>query len=294
MMLISNAKVRGCENGSLELFFDPSEVRPGEYFFDIGTAGSTSLLLQAILPPLVLSKDTSSLTLKGGTHVPFSPCFHYVSEVFFSTLNKAGLHVQARINKYGFYPKGGGEITVEILPDSEVKGLRFLQRGEIKAIKGFSGIGNLPVHIAERQRNAAINDLKKRGLNADIEIISAKSLSKGTFLFLKSETDKCSAGFSSLGATGKKAEQVGQEAAREFLNYYSTPSCLDPHLADQLPLYLAFSGDLSIYTASCITPHLMTNLWVMERFLGLKCSVEGKTGNSGKVTIKGKKSSLYS
>src|SRR4030066_2302581 len=110
LKLISNARVSGDSQGSIELLFEPGEVKAGDYFFDIGTAGSTSLLLQAILPPLIFAEHKSSLTLKGGTHVPFSPPFHYISKVFIPIMNKLGIKVKAAIESYGFYPKGGGKV----------------------------------------------------------------------------------------------------------------------------------------------------------------------------------------
>src|SRR4030066_1037453 len=136
LKLISNARVTGDSQGSIELLFEPGEVKAGDYFFDIGTAGSTSLLLQAIILPLIFANNTSSLTLKGGTHVPFSPPFHYISGVFIPILNKLGIEVGAKIESYGFYPKGGGKVRVEIMPSGRIKGVSFLERGGIKKLGG--------------------------------------------------------------------------------------------------------------------------------------------------------------
>jgi RNA 3'-terminal phosphate cyclase (ATP) len=287
LKLMSAARVEGDSEGSQELSFEPSEVKPGEYFFDIGTAGSTSLLLQAILPPLISAKSRSHLSLKGGTHVPWSPPFHYISEVFLLMLDKLGIRVKAEIEAYGFYPKGGGKVNVEIRPSKEVKGISFLERGKIKRIEGLSGVGNLPISIAERQRDAALKMLAPHGIDAAIETISVQTPGQGTFIFLKAEMDHCIAGFSSLGERGKKAELVGEEAAKGFLDYYVKDSCLDHHLADQFVLYLALAKEESSFTTTEISSHLLTNLWVMEKFLGIHYTVEGEKGRPGKVTIKG-------
>ena len=284
---ISGAWTEGDYKGSTGLSFRPSEVRPGDYFFDIGTAGSTSLLLQSLLPPLIFTKKPSRVTLRGGTHVPFSPPFHYISEVFIPLLKILGITLDAAINTYGFYPKGGGEIHVNVMPAKNIRRINFADRGEIKTIRGVSAAANLPVSIAERQRESAVGILSEYGLSAVIEIMSVPSPGRGTFIFLMPESDNCFAGASSLGERGKKAEQVGEEAAGKFLDYYSCNACLDPNLADQIVLYLAIAGGESVFTTSSITNHILTNLWVMERFLGLKYTVEGEKGMPGKIIIKG-------
>lgn len=285
LALISNAEVKGDSVGSTELFFKPSEPKPGNYSFDIGTAGSTTLLLQAILPPLFLAGGGSTVVLKGGTHVPFSPPFQYIDEIFLTFLGRLGLSAHAVIESYGFYPKGGGKIVVEILSASRIKDINISKRGDIKTITGVSGVMNLPAGIAERQRAAALELLSVHGLNAEINLYQGKDFGQGTFLFLRSESGACAAGFSSLGERGKKAETVGREAAGEFVDYYHTGACLDHHLADQIVLYLAFAEGDSSFTVSRISGHLLTNLRVIEKFTGSSYSVEGEKGNPGRVII---------
>jgi RNA 3'-terminal phosphate cyclase (ATP) len=288
LTLISNAKAKGDSMGSSELVFEPSAVKTGDYVFDIATAGSTSLLLQALLPPLIFADNPSSVTLKGGTHVPFSPSFHYISKVFIPVLSMLGVTLTAKINNYGFHPKGGGEITVNIEPAQNIQASCLLTRGDIRTIKGISCIANLPLSIAERQRDAAFKMISQSGLTAEINAHTVSSPGTGTFIFLKPETDTCHSGFSSLGERGKKAEYVGEAAAREFLEYYRTPACLDHHLADQIILYLAVANGESSFTTSRITDHLLTNLWVIDRFLRLKYTIAGKKGILGRVTVFGK------
>jgi RNA 3'-terminal phosphate cyclase (ATP) len=288
LKLISSARVDGDFQGSTELVFEPGEVKAGDYFFDIGTAGSTSLLLQAILPPLIFADSGSSLTLKGGTHVPLSPPFHYINKIFIPVINKLGIEVKATIESYGFYPKGRGKVHAEIKPINEIEAIKCLERGEFKNVYGFSGVGNLPLSIAERQKNAALAILASHGINAGVETISVSTQGQGTFIFLEAETENCLAGFSSLGERGKKAELVGEEAAKEFLDYYSASACLDRHLADQIVGYLAISKGESSFTTTEISGHLLTNLWVIEKFLGIRYRIEGEMGRPGKVTIEGR------
>ncbi|MEW6108632.1 MAG: RNA 3'-terminal phosphate cyclase [Nitrospirota bacterium] len=288
MMQISRARVEGDFIGSQDLIFSPSEIRAGNYFFDIGTAGSTSLLLQCILPPLIFAKNESVVTVKGGTHVPFSPTFNYIRDVFIPMLRKLGITLTSVINRYGFYPKGGGEIIIKITPSEEIHGLTLQERGGLKAIQGISGVANLPESIAQRQREAAIKTLAVHGLKAEIEMLSVPAFGHGTFIFIKSETDICISGFSSLGQRGKKAELVGEEAAGELITYHKSSACIEHHLADQIILYLAVAKGISSFSTSCITNHLLTNLWVIEKFTGIRFTVTGQKGFPGKVTLSGK------
>ncbi len=285
LALISGAKVRGGEIGSTELVFEPEDPKPGEYFFDIGTAGSTTLLLQAILPPLIFQKERSRITLTGGTHVPFSPPYHYVADIFIPILANLGITLHASILQYGFYPKGGGKISIEVSPSEKIKALTLTEKAEAKVVSGISVVSDLPLSIADRQKNAALEVIARSGLKAGIETFKVTSYSPGTFLFLQARTEDCPAGFSSLGERGKKAETVGKEAAEDFLHYYHTAACLDRHLADQIVLYLARAGSKSSFTTSSVTEHLLTNLRIIEKFLGIRYSIQGEKGGRGKVTI---------
>lgn len=285
LILISNAKAHGDVIGSTELVFEPSDPKAGEYFFDIGTAGSTTLLLQAVLPTLIFQRDHSRITLTGGTHVPFSPSYHFVSDVFMPILAKLGITLHASILQYGFYPRGGGKISIEVSPSSKVKALTLVDKAEPLKMSGISVVSDLPLNIADRQKNAALEAIGRSGLTAEIETYKVTSYSPGTFLFLKARTQDCLAGFSSLGERGKRAETVGKEAAEELLNYHRTTACLDHYLSDQIVLYLANADSESSFTTSGITEHLLTNLWIIEKFLGIRYSIQGEKGHPGKVTI---------
>jgi RNA 3'-terminal phosphate cyclase (ATP) len=284
---ITRATVQGDCKGSTELDFRPTDIHAGDYSFDIGTAGSVSLLLQALCPPLLRANRNSSLTVKGGTHVPFSPPFHYISEVFLPMIRKLGIRMDSNIIKYGFYPKGGGIITVAITPQDEIRGMEFVTRNAERGITGVSGVGNLDERIAERQRDAAHEFLSGHGIQSKIESVSVPAAGQGTFLFLKLDTAQTLAGFSSLGERRKRAETVGQEAAQKLMGHLSTEACMDPYLADQIVLYLALAKGESALTTSRITRHLLTNLWVLEQFLGTHYTLIGKIGEAGMVKIRG-------
>ncbi|MEW6584874.1 MAG: RNA 3'-terminal phosphate cyclase [Nitrospirota bacterium] len=294
--LVSGAEVKGADTGSTELVFSPGAVRGGEFFFDIGTAGSTSLVLQTLIPALAFIGNESSSTapgrhgisLKGGTHVPFSPSYNYLAEVFVPLLQRVGLDVRISIESYGFYPKGGGKIRAEILPVKETKSIHATERGDLLRLRVISGVGNLPVTIAERQRQALLDEIHS-GIKilprVETEILPVRTPGQGTFVFLGSEAANSVAGFASLGERGKRAEAVGQEAAREFLGYYASGAALDHHIPDQIVLYLALARGESVFTTYRITEHLMTNLWVISLFHEYRYSVEGDVGRPGLVRI---------
>ncbi|TAL23878.1 MAG: RNA 3'-phosphate cyclase [Nitrospirae bacterium] len=290
MQLISDAEVTGGKIGSPELVFEPRGVKAGEFLFDIGTAGSTSLVLQTIIPSLIFSKEKTSIILKGGTHVPFSPSYDYIAGVFAPVLAQIGISIELKIESYGFYPKGGGRIKVDIFPAGDIQPLRVAERGAIPRIKGYSGAGNLSSSIAERQKSAAIkkiqSGIKDLGQLIDIEILNVSSPGQGTFIFLHSEAENAVAGFTSLGERGKKAEVVGGEAADEFMEYYFTNAALDKHLPDQIVLYLSMTKEESLFTTSSITQHLMTNLSVIGLFNEFHYSVEGDIGKQGVVRLR--------
>ncbi len=286
---VSGAKVAGDSAGSTELTFSPGEVKAGEYAFDVGTAGSTLLVLQTLLPPLSLAESGSRITLTGGTHVPFSPSFDYASEVFAPALAKLGLDVRLSIESYGFYPRGGGKIRAEIRPAGKILPFGMSNRGKLLGIAGTSAVGRLPRSIAERQRRSAEEKIRSGIAGADdrvrIGLLEAPTPDRGTFLFLRAASENSIAGFTALGSIGKRAEEVGEEAAAELIEYDSTGSALDAHLPDQVVTYLSLCGEKSEFTTSRITQHLLTNLWVTGLFRSFAHRIEGEIGKPGRVTI---------
>lgn len=280
---ISGADARGAEPGSPEISFTPGPVRAGEYLFEIGTAGSVVLLLQSLLPPLLFAGGTSELVLTGGTHVPFGPPFDYLGEVFFPRLAEIGAEVSGEIERYGFYPRGGGKVTARIVPAREIRGIDLRRKGAVVSVTGRSCVANLPLSIAERQRDAAVELLARH--SPAIETAAVPAIGRGTFLFIKVDTEAGPAGFSAVGAVGKRAEEVGREAAREALAYIESPAALAPRFADQILLYLALSKDPSTFTTSRVTNHLASHLHVVRRLLGSRVEIEGRVGEPGTVRL---------
>jgi RNA 3'-terminal phosphate cyclase (ATP) len=290
---VSHAVVEGAELSSTTLRFSPGHLTGGEYLFDVsekkGSAGSTSLVLQTILLPLCFAERQSSVTVIGGTHVPWSPSFHYFKHVFLPALVHLGVKAELNIEKWGWYPIGGGKVTATVNPMREFLPLDIAERGKLVRVTGISAVSNLPQDIAKRQRDQALTMLSEKGIVADIEIVTAPSPGKGTLVFLIAEYEHITVGFDSLGAIGKRAEEVADEACKALFEYIDAGGALDPHLADQIIPYLALASGPSTFTTSRITQHLLTNIWVVKQFVDVEIHVEGKEGEPGAVRVQGRR-----
>jgi RNA 3'-terminal phosphate cyclase (ATP) len=200
-------------------------------------------------------------------------------------LGRLGINVRSSIERYGFYPKGGGKISVTVRPCGKINGISLEERGDVLSVSGVSAVGGLPLSIAERQKMSAEAALAEIPVQPVIMTMKEDTYSPGTFLFLKVESEACISGFSSLGERGKRAETVGEEAAQDLLRHYKTGACIDPHLADQLAVYLCLAGNPSQLTTSRISGHLETNLKVIQIFLGTRFQIEGEREKCGRVEI---------
>ncbi len=280
--MICGARLSGAKLGSTQLTFEPQSLPiAGLYEFDVaearegGSAGAATLVLQTVLLPLAQAQTTSLVTVKGGTHVPWSPSFHYFCEVYLPMLARLGLQATAKLIAWGWYPAGGGEIelTVTGLADHQADqsdNLRGIaaNRGRLKEIRGIAVASSLPAHIAQRIRNRAMNLLTEAGLPAAIEPQRVRSESPGAGIFLTAEYESSLAGFSALGKKGKPSEQVAEEAVEALLAFHRSGAALDVHLADQLILPQALSGQAALLSTTELSQHILTNLWVVEQFLG--------------------------
>jgi RNA 3'-terminal phosphate cyclase (ATP) len=282
---VGGAKVRGASRGSSDLVFEPGRVEPGAYRFDIGTAGATGLVLHTLYLPLTLGADApSQLTLVGGTHVSTSPCFHFLQTTWRAYVQMLGLRLTLRLHRPGFYPRGGGIVEVHLQPAGRLKGLRARERGPVRAT-GFSAVAGLPENIARRQARRALYRLEQAGLEATIREENWEG-GPGTVLAVVLETTPAPALFFGLGARGKPAERVADEAVDQALAYLrAAPAAVDPHSADQIVLPLALAEGPSEFTVSEVTCHLRTNVEVIRCFLDRAIVCEGEEGQPGTVRI---------
>lgn len=286
---ISEGETKGARIGSDELFFCPGKVHGGKFLFDIGeevrSAGSTSLVFQTVFLPLAFAEQPSTVILRGGTHVPWSPPFHYLSEIFLPAVKEMNIDASACLERWGWYPAGGGTVRFEINPSDRVFPVHKKGAFGPVVISGLSASSNLPEHIPLRQKRALLKRLAAEGIDISCELIpAAPSIGQGTFVFIKATGPNSIAGFSALGARGKKAEEVADEAASLLLTFLSRDMAIEEHLADQIIPFMALAQGESSITTEKISSHLCTNIWVTEQFTGRQFKVEGLPGSPGSVT----------
>ena len=285
---ITNAQMEGAFQHSQNLSFIPGQPHAGRYRFAIPTAGALTLVLQTIFLPLCFTKGGSEVVLSGGTHVPFSPIFHYLSELWLPCMASLGFRGICQLNKAGFYPRGGGDMLLKVHSPQALRPFKALDRGKLTQIRGISGVANLDESIARRQKHQALRQLRPICPDTKIKTTSLPSPGKGTFIFLKAMFSGDGwASFSALGAPGKRAEVVADEAIEEMLTFLKSDACVDYHLADQILLPLALIKGSSRFTTHQITQHMLTNAHVIQKFLQARIEIKGDLGGPGEVVIDG-------
>lgn len=285
---VCNAEVSGDRLGSAQIHFVPGRVRSGDYFFDIGTAGATSLVLQTLLLPLALAPGESCVTVRGGTHVPWSPCFHYLDWQWRPFLDRLRVPFTLTMPMAGFYPQGGGELRARIPGSAQPQGLSVGKRGALRRIRGLSAVANLPLEIAERQRDRArcrLQALRPETTPA-LDLADLPARSRGTVLVLLAEFEAGQACCFALGARGKRAEKVADEAVDELASFLRSDGAVDPWLADQLLLPLAIVDRNSALRTSRVTRHLLTNAQVIRLFLPVDILIDAPLGQPAIIRLR--------
>ncbi|WP_455392879.1 RNA 3'-terminal phosphate cyclase [[Eubacterium] cellulosolvens] len=280
---LSNAEYTSLRLGNSTLEFTPGRAKGGKFFFDIGTAGSITLVLQACLPVVLFSDEVEDveIRIRGGTDVNWSPPFDYFKFVFLKNLERLGIKTQLILISRGYYPKGGGEAVLKIdLPgqniDSNYRKLSFADRGKFIGITGIIHNRSLPSHIPHRIQQAAVKHLKeypeiKISMDDQASGLSP-SQSPGTGIALAAEFERSTLGSSALGAKGLPAEKVGTDAASALKTELAGTGAVDIYAADQLIPYLAIlGGELTVRELSL---HTKTNIWLAEQFFDKKLQVE--------------------
>jgi RNA 3'-terminal phosphate cyclase (ATP) len=261
---ISDSSVSGDEIGSREVELTPGRVRAGDYRFAVGTAGSTTLVLQTILLPLALTGEPSTVRIEGGTHNPFSPTFEFLQESYLPLLARMGVKAEARLLRHGFHPAGGGEIEVKLEGTGVRAPLDLVERGELVSRRARILLANLPERIGEEERTTLAKTLH---LNPDeIQVERADdSPGPGNAITITLAHEHASNVFSSFGRRGLGARRGATNAADAAQRFRDTGVPVDPHLADQLllPMALLGGGRMRLSTPS---QHTRTNLDVLRSF----------------------------
>ncbi len=278
---IGQAQTRGASRGSSSLAFEPGEVQAGSYRFDVGTAGATGLVLHTVYLPLALrGGQPSELTIIGGTHVPASPCYHFLETTWRRYMERCGIRVSLRMNRPGFYPRGGGEIQAFVQPCLKLISLHLRSTKSTEA-RGFSAVAGLDAGIARRQARRAASRLQQYGLKCGFREEKWPG-GPGSVLAVELDTDPVPTLFFALGERGKTAERVADEAVEQVVAYLdSGDAAVDAHSADQLVLPLAWAEGASEFRVAQITKHLTTNIFVIRNFLERDIVCEGREGEPG-------------
>ncbi|KAA8734696.1 RNA 3'-terminal phosphate cyclase [Acinetobacter qingfengensis] len=266
---ISQAYVQGAELHSQRLYFAPQHVQSGKYQFQIGSAGSTTLVLQTLLPALLLQNQASELTISGGTHNPLAPTADFIEQCFLPALKKLGIDTEFKLNKAGFFPIGAGEIYIKIQPWQHRNRLNLLDCGALQSIGAFAAVLNLSEKAQIVQRELAT--LNKR-LKLDTQHqFHLNGISQGNTVYVKVECENHTQLFTSLGEIRKSAEQIANHLAEQVKQYMESSAAVDEYLADQLLLPLAL-GQGGEFTAQYISEHTRTQASMIEKFI--ECDIE--------------------
>ena len=281
---ISQATVTGVSIGARELIFKPGPVRAGDYTFSIGTAGSTTLVFQTVLPALMLADGPSRLSFEGGTHNPMAPPFDFLAEAFLPLLQRMGLQVSVRLERYGFYPAGGGRWTASIQPAAKLQPLILSERGELLEREAVAVWTHLPGHIAQRELKTIAERLNWPEACLHYRELPAPQLGPGNYLKLRLLSEHITEVFSAFGEVGVSAERLARRCATEVQQYQATAAPVGVHLADQLLLPLALAGSGEFITSKP-SRHTQTNIAVIERFLPVRFALEKRSREVWRISV---------
>jgi len=279
---IGKAETEGAEPDSSELIFRPRGIQAGFHEFDIGTAGSTTLVLQTLFLPLLLADRPSEILIHGGTHNPLAPPYEFLASSFLPLLRRMGADIDLQLERHGFYPRGGGRMRARIQPAHRLRPLEILERGEPLGRRATSLLCGLPQHIAERELSVLRESLGLTQNELTTEMVEAYSPANVLFLALKYEN--LSEVFTALGIRGVPAEQVAQGLVDEIQRYLRTSAPVGIHLADQLLLPLALAGGGRYRTLSP-SRHTLTNIDIIHHFLDLPIDTRELAQDDWMVTI---------
>ena len=288
---VCGATVDGNAINSLELSFAPGPVRPGEYEFNVGTGGSVTMVLQAIMPPLLFGKRPSRLTVTGGTHVPFAPPFEFMRDTLFPRLETLGVRLAARMDRVGYMDIGGGSVTVDIQPATETTPFQESEAGGLESAEATVYGHNLPEGVVDREIDVLLSDANAPlGLTPetirreDGPTKSGPIAGAGNMVLVIVRHGRHTTVFGECGWRGRAAEVVARQACKRALYFIRAGMPIEAHLADQLLVPLALAGGGAFATEK-ITSHTRTCLTVIEQFTGRKAMLTPIDKKGARVTL---------
>ena len=277
---ISNATVEGAELHSQKLYFAPQAIQAGKYDFHIGSAGSTILVLQTLLPALMMQDQPSQISIHGGTHNPMAPTADFIEHCFLPTIKKIGIHVDFQCERAGFFPIGAGQINATIHPWLNPTQFSALNRGNLIASHAYAAALNIIPSVVDRELEVLNNKLD---LNSH-KRLNLQGISQGNTAFVVLNYEHHQQVFTALGEKKKTAEKVAHDLAKEVKTYLVSDAIVDEYLADQLLLPLAL-GNGGEFTAQVISEHTKTQAEMIQKFLNCKIDIE-KNIQPTKISIK--------
>ena len=279
---IGLAAIEGNSIGSQEFTFEPEMIKPGNFHFAIGSAGSCTLVFQTILPALLIADEPSEIILEGGTHNPFAPCFDFLERAFLPVINRMGPRVNAVLEKPGFYPAGGGRFRVSINP-AELNRFDLLERGNIINKTARASVANLPVNIANRELNVIGEklELEREQLKA-VEVENSQG--PGNILIVEIESENIFEVFTGFGEKGVSAEKVAKRVVKSVQEYLAFNVPVGRYLADQLLIPMALAGGGKFRTLSP-TKHTTTNAEIIKKFIDVEIAINEYDQNRWEIEI---------
>lgn len=269
---VSSAVVEGAALGATELTFAPGDLQGGRHAFDVGTAGSTTLIAQTLIPALLQADRPFQVCIDGGTHNPMSPPFEFLAGCYLPLLRRMGAHVEARLVRRGFYPAGGGRIELTIGTSTGLAPIELCSRGALRRKQAVATVSRLPLSIAQREL-ATLAD----ALGWPSEVLHACEDEDGTgpgnAVIVELEFENLTEVFTGFGLKGRPAETVAEGVATTVADYLAGVAAVDAHLADQLLLPMAIAGG-GRFTTLEPTQHTLTNIDIIETFMTVRIRVE--------------------
>jgi RNA 3'-terminal phosphate cyclase (ATP) len=279
---VCGAAVEGDALRSTELTFSPGPVRGGEYTFSVGTAGSTTLVLQTVLPALLLADCPTRVTLEGGTHNPMAPPFPFLARTFLPLVNRMGPRVTARLERPGFFPAGGGRFAVEIEPCDRLVGFDLRERGKLVRRSATATVARLPRHIAERELKVVGRKMNWTKDELHVEEVR-DSHGPGNVVTMEVESEHICEVFTAFGEVKRPAEAVANDAVRQCRRYLASHAPVGEYLCDQLMLPMAIAGG-GTYLATCLSGHAKTHIELIHQFLD--CEVRAEPSEADDVVVR--------